>query len=239
MRLTIFHTNDLHGRLTPQKAERIRQLRSLEEQSVLFDSGDCIKAGNLAVPMAPDPAWELLASAGCDAGTLGNRETHILAAAFRAKIAGARHPLLCANLRTKSGDSPLPGSIVLERFGLRVGVVGVMVPMVTERMAAKAASAYLWDPPIAFAKKEAEGLRGKVDLMIALTHIGIKQDLRLAEECPLFDFILGGHSHTVLSEPVHVGDTFVCQGGAYGVYVGRYVWEKRRVLLEAALIPLL
>lgn len=209
------------------------------EDALLLDSGDCIKAGNLAIPMGEDPAWARLERAGCAAGVLGNRETHPLRTGFDAKLRGARHPLLCANLRAKGGgEPPLPGTLTLERCGIRVGLVGVMVPMVTERMASAAVSAYLWDPPIATAQAQAERLRPEVDLMIALTHIGHKQDLELARQCPLFDLILGGHSHTVLETPVKVGSTDVCQGGSHGRFVGRYVWEEGKGLVEAALIPL-
>ncbi len=238
MKLTILHTNDLHGALTPEKAARIREIKAAAENPILLDSGDCIKAGNLAVPLKPEKAWRLLAEAGCDAGTIGNRESHILEPAFLAKLAGARHPLIVANLRKKDGPRPLEGSVALERFGLRIGLVGVMVPMVTERMALQSASAYLWDLPIPAARALAEALRPRVDCLIALTHIGLAQDRDLAEACPLFDLILGGHSHTVLEQPLRIGQTSICQGGSHGKFVGRYVWEKGTGLVESGLIPL-
>lgn len=212
-----------------------------EREGALFlDSGDCIRAGNLAVPVREDPAWGLLARAGCSAGVLGNRETHPLASAFRAKLKGARHPLLCANLRAKKtgGAAPLPGSLVLGQAGLRVGVVGVMVPMVTERMASKAASHYLWDPPIPCASVLAKQLRPDVDVLIALTHIGHRKDLELAEACPEFDLVLGGHSHTVVDPPVRVGNTWVCQGGSHARFAGLYRWERGVGLVEGRLVPL-
>ena len=236
--LTILHTNDLHGSLDEPRAEALRGLREAHD-ALLLDSGDCIKAGNLAIPMAEDPAWARLARAGCAAGVLGNRETHPLRAGFEAKLRGARHPLLCANLRAKSGgEPPLPATLKLERHGVRIGIVGVMVPMVTDRMASSTLSAYLWDPPIPAAARCAEELRPEVDLLIALTHIGHAQDLELAQQCPLFDLILGGHSHAVLETPAVVGNTHVCQGGSHGRFVGRYVWELGKGLVEAQLIAI-
>lgn len=237
MELTILHTNDFHGKLDAAKADAIRR-RKEDWRALYFDCGDCIKAGNLAVPLREDPAWALLEAAGCDAGTLGNRETHILAAAFKAKIAGARHPLLCANLRTKSGELVLPPSKVFEHEGVRVGVVGVMVPMVTERMATQSASAYLWDPPIARLNEEARRLRPEVDLLIALTHIGHRQDLKAAEECRDVDLILGGHSHTIIESPERVGNAWVCQAGSHGRYLGAYRWKVGAGLVDGRLEPL-
>jgi 2',3'-cyclic-nucleotide 2'-phosphodiesterase (5'-nucleotidase family) len=223
LKLRILHTNDTHGSLSGPKLPHLRQLRS--KADLYFDSGDCIKAGNLGVPLRQEAAWGILRDLGCDAGVLGNRETHPLEPAFKAKIAGVAHPLLCANLRFKDGTRPLPQSLVLDIRDMKIGLIGVMVPMVTERMKTKAASAYIWDPPIPIAAELAKELRPKVDLLIALTHTGHKEDLKLAEQVPLFDAILGGHSHTVLPEPVYVGKTAVCQGGSHMRFAGMYEWS--------------
>lgn len=240
---TILHTNDLHGRLTPARADAIRGLKDADD-AVFFDSGDCIKAGNLAIPVRPDPAWGLLARAGCDAGAIGNRESHVMRSAFRAKLAGASHALLCANLRAKDGTHPLRATLTIEAGGIRIGLIGVMVPMVTRRMASAPASQFLWDPPIESAIRAARGLRPEVDLLVALTHIGHREDLELAERSSaegLIDVVLGGHSHTVVPAPVRVSvgsgrPCWVCQGGSHGKYVGRYDWDGRE--LTGHLVPL-
>lgn len=214
----------------------VASLKSPEH--VYFDCGDCIKTGNLGVPLRREEAWELLAAAGCDAGTLGNRETHVLESAFRAKLDGAQHPLLVANVRRKDGKPFLPGSTVIERAGLRIGVLGVMVPMVTERMKTKAASAFLWDPPIPAAQTAARELRSEVDLVIALTHIGYSLDRELAQQVPEVDLVLGGHSHTLIEWPERIGNVWVAQTGSHGRFVGEYVWEIGRGIAEAHLRPL-
>jgi 2',3'-cyclic-nucleotide 2'-phosphodiesterase (5'-nucleotidase family) len=213
----------MHGTLSSEVLERLLPLR--RQADLYFDSGDCIKTGNLGIPLKQEAAWGRLAELNCDASVLGNRETHVIEAAFRKKIEGASHPLLCANLRRKDGMRPLPRTLQLESGGVKVGVVAVMVPMVTEKMRTQGASAYLWDQPLPTAREVAEELRPQVDLLIALTHIGHKQDLRLAEECPHFDAILGGHSHTVLEHPVMVGRTAVCQGGSHNRFAGKYEWD--------------
>jgi 2',3'-cyclic-nucleotide 2'-phosphodiesterase (5'-nucleotidase family) len=218
----ILHTNDFHGTLSGARFEALLDLR--RGVDLYLDSGDVIRTGNLGIPLRREPAWDALKELACTASVLGNRETHVLDRAFRAKIAGAEHPLLCSNLFAKDGSQPLPGHLVLERAGLRVGIVGVMVPMVTRRMKSQAASAYLWEPPIGLAAEWAQRLRPEVDLLIALTHIGHRQDLELAHRCGEFDLILGGHSHTVVEQPVLVGRTFVCQGGSHGRFAGIYEW---------------
>ena len=223
MGLAILHTNDLHGKLDAVRLEALVKARRTTD--LFFDSGDCVRAGNLAVPVHPDPVWGRLHEANCTASVIGNRETHLIESAFWAKLAGSRHPVLAANLRRKDGSRPLPGTFEQEVGGVRVGVFGVSVPMVTERMAAKAASAFLWDDPFETARALVEDLRPRVDLLVGLTHIGHTKDLTLAERCPEIDLILGGHSHTVLETPLLVGRTFICQGGSHGRFLGRYEWS--------------
>lgn len=218
-------------------AARIRGLK--DSGSLYFDSGDSIRTGNLGIPLRREQVWDLLGAAGCDASVPGNRESHVLESAFQKKLAGASHPVLCANLRRKDGELVLAPSLVLtDASGIRVGVVAVMVPMVTRRMASSAASAFLWDPPIPCATEIAERLRPHADVLIALTHIGFRQDLALAEACPLFDVVLGGHSHTVLETPERVGSTWICQGGSHGRFVGIYEWDAAERRLAGGLVPL-
>ncbi len=205
---------------------------------LFFDSGDVIKAGNLAIPFSPDPAWPRLAEARCSASTLGNRESHLLTSAFLAKIAGIQHPLVVANMRQKDGEpGPWSESLILEAAGIRVGIFGVMVAMVTERMASQAASRYLWEPPIPVAQRVAKVLRPEVDLLIALTHIGLNQDRELAVAAPEIDLILGGHSHSVLDSPERIGETWIAQGGSHGKFLGRYEWEVGVGLVSGVLLP--
>ncbi len=236
MSIRILQTNDFHGTLSPAKVERLQSLRT--EVDFYFDCGDCIKAGNLAVPLKPDAAWPALGALGCTASVLGNRETHVLERAFRLKIEGARHPILCANLHDKQGRFPLARSIVLDHPEGRVGVIGVMVPMITSKMPTQAASIYLWEPPIATAKVLAEVMRGEVDCLIALTHVGYAQDQKLAEVCPYFDVILGGHSHTVLEQPTVIGKTAVCQAGSHGRFAAVMEWSKSQGIHDYRLAPL-
>jgi 2',3'-cyclic-nucleotide 2'-phosphodiesterase (5'-nucleotidase family) len=236
MTVRILHTNDFHGMLDEAREAHLQVLR--RDCDFYFDCGDAIKSGNLAVPLRPEEAWKHLASLDCSASVPGNRESHVLAGAFAKKIEGHRHPIVCANMHLKSGLQPLPGYLLFEHGSLRVGVVGVMVAMVTKRMATQAASAYLWDPPIPKAIAVGEELRPNVDLLIALTHIGLRQDRELASQWGGFDLILGGHSHDVLQEPVVVGKTAICQTGSHGRFAGVYEWDSGSGLAEHKLAPL-
>ncbi|MHB8637245.1 MAG: metallophosphoesterase [Fimbriimonadaceae bacterium] len=220
--ISILHTNDLHGCLDDDREAALSLLRA--KADLYFDTGDAVKSGNLGVPLRPEPVWQRFARLHLDALVIGNRETHLLEAGFKAKLAGAAQPVLCANLHLKSGERPLPSHVVIDVGGLRVGAFGVSVPMVTDRMAARAASAYLWDQPIQAARNCAEMLRPTVDVLIGLTHVGHRTDVKLAQTVTGVDILLTGHSHTVLEAPLKIADTWICQGGSHGRYAGLYTW---------------
>lgn len=231
--IRFLHTNDFHGALTEQGASFLSQHRS---EDLYFDSGDAVRSGNLAIPLRTEAVWARLQQAGCTASVIGNRESHPLIAGLRAKLNGAAHPVLCANLVLKGSDEPpLAAYRTVAHQGVRVTVMGVSVAMVTARMATQAASNYLWTDPIACAMEWAERLRPSCDVLIALTHIGYRQDVLLAEKCPLIDVILGGHSHTVLAEPERHGSVWVAQGGAHGRWFGEYLFDVEARELQGGL----
>ena len=221
--LVILHTNDLHGQLSSGKLARLLEARSGAD--VYFDSGDAVKAGNLALPLSAEPVWPRLLEAACDCSCPGNRESHILETGLTAKMRGLAHPVVCSNWFRIDGTLVFPSSLVIDRAGFRIGVVGVMVPMVTEKMKTRALSAFRWTDPTAAVRSVAAELRDEVDVLVLLSHIGHRRDLQLAVEVREFDLVLGGHSHTVVEHPVKIGRTWVCQGGSHAKYFGKYVWR--------------
>jgi 2',3'-cyclic-nucleotide 2'-phosphodiesterase (5'-nucleotidase family) len=223
MKIRFLHTNDFHGKLDDQTFGKLKELRA--QSDLYFDSGDAIKAGNLAIPLSIDPVWAKFQDLNCTASVLGNRETHPLRMAFEKKLEGHKHPVLAGNLDAKDGSTFLPKSLIVESNGIKIGIVSTMVAMVTKNMKTKAASAFLWSDPIPTAIKLAEEIKPQVDLLIALTHIGFKQDQLLAQKCPEIDIIFGGHSHTVLESPAKENNTWIVHGGSHGRFAGTYQWE--------------
>ncbi|MBC8104808.1 MAG: metallophosphatase [Cytophagales bacterium] len=206
--LHILHTNDFHNSLGEAGGKRLREaIASLEGAPYLFlDAGDAIKAGNVGVNPFGEPILDCMSDLGYDAMTLGNREFHILRPALETKISHARFPILCANLRGRDPEAaqklPVVPHITLDRGGLKVTIFGLTVPMVTEKMKmAAAVSAFLFDDPIEVARRLVAELRWGADVLIALTHIGIREDERLARSVSGIDLIIGGHSHVSLASP--------------------------------------
>jgi 2',3'-cyclic-nucleotide 2'-phosphodiesterase (5'-nucleotidase family) len=227
--IQILHTNDFHNHLSEDQGAAIRALRARCEADLLLDSGDAVSAGNIGVRPGGEPILTLMSSIGYDAMTMGNREFHVANGLLRHKIANANFPVLCANMRWKEDQGellPVTASITkTTREGIRLSVFGLTVPMVTAKMGARMVSAFLFDNPLEAARRQIEKLRDKSDVLIALTHIGLRQDERLAESCPELDLVIGGHSHSVLNEPVIRCGVPILQAGWFGYYVGSVTLE--------------
>ncbi len=222
VRVTLFHTSDLHGKLSPEAAERIRRMKLEASPSLLLDAGDAVSAGNVGVRLKGEETLRRMTAAGYDALALGNREFHPWRALLRRKLGEAGFPILCANIRDP--QAPIEPHRVLDLAGVRIAVFGLCVPMITPAHWARWISPYVFDDPVETAAWLVPSLRQEAEVVVALTHIGLEADRRLAAEIPDLDLILGGHSHTSLGAPEGVHPA-ILHLAPYGREIGRAVLE--------------
>lgn len=116
-------------------------------------------------------------------------------------------PALGANVVPKAGVSPLARfsprdyllpSVVLERGGRRIGIVGITVAGKTMASSSPDAGTVLLDEATT-AQAEIDALQNAgVDIVIVLSHIGYRGDVELAGKLRGVDLIVGGDSHSLL-----------------------------------------
>src|SRR5262249_11188746 len=157
--LWLFHTNDFHGRLTPERAEALAARRSEQPESLLLDAGDAVSAGDLGFRGGGGPVLEQMGGVGYGAVTVRNRGSHPPREIFPRKLARAGFPILCAT-RTARPGAPVPTRpwVALQRGGVRVAVMGLTVPMFTRKMWSQALCDYLYENPLATAGRLASEL---------------------------------------------------------------------------------
>ncbi|HNR36008.1 MAG TPA: peptidoglycan DD-metalloendopeptidase family protein, partial [Candidatus Hydrogenedentes bacterium] len=68
-----------------------------------------------------------------------------------------------------------------------------------------------FDDPIRAARYAVPVLEPHCDIVVALTHLGVPEDRRLAAAVPAIDVIVGGHTHAKLITPERVGNTVIVQ----------------------------
>jgi 5'-nucleotidase len=215
MVVTIFHTADLHNRLTPAAARQLAELKRQHPGSLLLDAGDAVAAGNLTYRMMGEPILRVMADLGYSAMAMGNRESHPFRHALERKLRDASFPVLAANIRARRGPLPevVRSHVLLSVPGARVGVIGLAPQMVRPSSVWARVADYVFEDPLEVAPELAVRLREDADLVVCLSHASEETNRELAA-LPEVDLVLGGHSHhaRVVTEP----------GGALIVYPGRY-----------------
>jgi 2',3'-cyclic-nucleotide 2'-phosphodiesterase (5'-nucleotidase family) len=237
--LKIVHWNDFHSQNLPLETDSgdvgglarlkraVDSLRSVAADRrigvLALNAGDDFQGtiiSSLTRGASQIEAANLLAP---DAAVLGNHEFdygwHNLDSLIRI---AARYPIVTANLVLPRGKPIAPPYLIKETGGIRIAIIG----LITERLAGMSLPENLRGIRI---EKEADALRrllkqiktkDKPDIIIALTHIGVDGDKRLAREFPEIDVIVGGHSHTPIHKPGKTRRTIIVQAGSRSQYVG-------------------
>ncbi len=236
--LRILHTNDMHAGYVPHEAAWIRtdpkplvggfkelawtidSLRPLVPATFLLDAGD-VMTGTPAAEyvyhgVIGGALFEMMNAMKYDAWEIGNHDLDISQDNLRSLAGLAAFPTLCANLTDSAGTLPLHNRpyIVLERGGVSVGIIGIMSRELFQLTNTKNLSGLVVQPPAATAQRYVDSLRGKADVIIALTHEGVEDDSILAVSTSGINVIIGGHSHTRLKAPKTVNGVLICQTGA-------------------------
>ncbi len=130
--------------------------------------------------------------------------------------------ILSANIVDKEGRKPFK-EFFIKRFegkDLQIVIFGLTTPSTVYTTHPKNVRSLKFLDPIETANKVLNQFHEE-DLIIALTHLGVEDDKKLAEACPKIDLIVGGHSHTKIEQPLKINKTLICQAGAYAEFVGK------------------
>ena len=254
-KLTILHTNDFHDRFDPiskydgpcsseDNAEgkcfggigrmitAVAAARAAGgENQVLLDAGDWFQGSLYYTQYGGDLAAEFMTKLGYDAMAVGNHEFDDGPDGLADFLDQVSFPVLSANIDV-SQNNRLAGKVgkstVLEVGGEKIGIVSVLAEDTPETSSPGAT--VVFSPAAEAAQAEIDALTGDgVNKIILLTHVGLAADMRLAEALTGVDLIIGGHSHTLLSNtsdraagsyPMEANGVPIVQAYAYGKYLG-------------------
>lgn len=215
--LKVLHTNDIHSSIDGlgKAAAYMEAERAEADFSLYLDAGD-VFSGNPVVDLQEgEPIIRILNEMNLDAMVIGNHEFDYGQEAFARNVELANFPWLSANTEVVDSEIPIEQPepyFIQEMDGFTVGILALTQ---TPPATAPAGIVGLEFHPYAETVEEYAYIRDEVDVLIGLTHIGYGADRELAEQFDeFFDVIIGGHTHTVLQEPVVVNGTPIVQTGA-------------------------
>lgn len=240
--ITIFHSNDLHGHLTPwvgwegelngrtiggldRLAGVVNQKRGAVGRHNVFltDGGDALGDTLIAQLTRGKAILDVMNAIGYDAMTLGNHEVDFGPAVLQEHIRQAQFPVIAANLvQSKSGQLVTKPYVVKDLGGLKIGLLGLAYPHTEQTTARKNVTGFSFQDPIQTSAHYVKELRSQsVDLVVLLSHCGLSSDKKIAEHVPGIDLILGGHSHNRTTNALVVNKTMIFQAGAHGSDLGQ------------------
>ena len=141
-------------------------------------------------------------------------------------------PVLAANVKPEVGKSALAkqsssdylqGSVVLERGGQKIGVVGIDIANKTKNSSNPDASTQFLDETTSAQAEIDKLVAAGVREIVLLTHYQYKNDLKLAAALSDVDVIVGGDSHTLLGN--RFADVGLNTGGEYPTRVNNKAGE--------------
>jgi len=174
--VSLLHTADMHSRLTAEAAQQLREVRE-QHQALLLDSGDAIGALNVTVRRS-EPIIELMNAAGYTAMAIGNREYFFRKRGMLHKTHSAAFVMLSANIQPVQGNMGhiKRWTMVTAPDGSPVGLFGLMPTMIAPGSWVERLSDMRFLPWEEAAQQAVAELRGQVDWLIALSHLGQERD---------------------------------------------------------------
>ena len=258
--LTILHFNDWHSRIEPINkyeatcsteddakgvcvggAARLKtaidqeRKRLAGQNVILLDAGDNFQGSLFYTTYKGAVEAEFTNLFGVDAMTVGNHEFDDGEAGLAAFLDKVHFPVLGANIvagrNARIGDRVKPYT-VLDVGGQKIGIVGAITND-ADVISSPGPDILITDDVAAVKAAVAELQKQGVDKIIALTHVGYRRDLSSIAQIPGVDVVVGGHSHTLLS------NTDKSAAGPYPTFAGNLDGYKVPVVTAASYSKLL
>lgn len=244
--ITIFHSNDIHQDLSNLAgiAGCVAEYRKQDPNTVFVDAGDYFDRGSSLVTLTRGETIVCAMSRmGYDMTIMGNHDWAYGDQRMRELLDMCPgFTLLGSNLGTVKGQLPanVPSILIREFDGIRLGFLGITLDSYGTN-AMWRPCLYVSDCRDATRKAITALKEAKVDLIVAVTHLGFQKmkhetksthpsDVDLVKEFPDIKIVVGGHSHTSIDESVTrqvYGETgsIIVQCAAGGAELGRLTFR--------------
>ncbi|MBL8118073.1 MAG: 5'-nucleotidase C-terminal domain-containing protein [Anaerolineae bacterium] len=263
--LTILHTNDVHGAYGPYNAAAdattdggaarqmtvVNQIRAEGGNVLLLDAGDRFTGTLFHQQWRGEDSARIMNAMGYDAMTVGNHEFDDGDEALVSFTDSLNFPLLTANV-TFGADlaEKIQPYAVLEVAGEQIGVVGLTPPDTGILSSPGEDVVFNEDMAGAVQSYVDELTEQGINKIILMSHIGQGADETIVAQVSGVDIIIGGHSHTLLSNAYSAGEAeypvvmqdkdgnnvYIVQAGSNLRYMGRLnvTWDTEGVVASAS-----
>jgi 5'-nucleotidase len=266
--ITILHLNDVYeiAPLEGGKTGGLARVASVKKDLVSENPNTiAVLAGDFLSPsligtlkkengerIAGQQMIETLNEMGLDYATFGNHEFDLPSGSLLQKRIDQStfEWAVCNAYRADQGNKevftqmvngerqPIPKYIIREFTDaagrkIRVGIIGVLLPF-------NKADYVAYDPVTESFRQTYEAIKGQTDFVVALTHLNVEDDLKLAAEVPGVLLFMGGHDHVNMNH--YVEETIIAKAdaNAKSAYVHRISYHpvSKVAKVRSSLMPI-
>lgn len=146
----------------------------------------------------------------------------VLGLSFLQQEASQGLPLISANLMDASRNAPVfPPYVIKTVNNIRVAFFGLLSPDIDVNLRKAIGKNIVIKDPIETAQGVMDTLRGRADIVILLSDIGMENEKGLLKKVPGIRFVLGGREAQFSKSPVTQGSAFIFQSYKKGMYAGK------------------
>ena len=207
----ILHSNDVHGAVAgyAYMAALKAQYEAQGAEVILVDAGDYSQGTTYVSSTKGADAVAMMNAAGYDVVTLGNHEFDYGYAQLAENMKQAKFKVLCADVFDANGKTIFDGNTTYTtKSGVKLGFFGMETPETQTKANPALIKGLKFATDEAFyaaAKTQVAALKD-ADLVICLAHLGVDAESKPYRSYDLYskvegiDFIIDGHSHTVMTK---------------------------------------
>lgn len=214
----ILHSNDVHGAidLYAAMASLKADYEAQGAEVILADAGDYSQGTVYVSVNKGADAVTMMNATGYDVATIGNHEFDYGYAQLAENMKAAKFKVLCADVLGADGKTIFDANTIIEKGGVKIGFFGLETPEAQTKANPKLIQGLkflagkdgkeLYD---CAAAQVADLKKQGADIIVCLAHLGVDGSSEpytsydLSKNVKGIDFIIDGHSHTVMTAGPH------------------------------------
>ena len=210
----ILHSNDVHGAidLYAAMASLKADYEAQGAEVILADAGDYSQGTVYVSVHKGADAVTMMNATGYDVATIGNHEFDYGYAQLAENMKAAKFKVLCADVLDADGKTIFDANTIIEKGGVKIGFFGLETPEAQTKANPKLIEGLKFlagkdgkELYACAAEQVAELQKNGADIIVCLSHLGIDGSSEpytsydLAKNVKGIDFIIDGHSHSVIT----------------------------------------
>lgn len=210
----ILHSNDVHGAidLYAAMASLKADYEAQGAEVILADAGDYSQGTVYVSVHKGADAVTMMNATGYDVATIGNHEFDYGYAQLAENMKAAKFKVLCADVLGADGKTIFDANTIIEKGGVKIGFFGLETPEAQTKANPKLIEGLQFlagkdgkELYACAAAQVAELQKNGADIIVCLSHLGTDGSSEpytsydLAKNVKGIDFIIDGHSHSVIT----------------------------------------